>query len=295
MACNDTHEADKLVLADDFIPGEGLTATEANLKAEWEVFRSKNPDVPEAELQQSFAEIQALSRMAHEHYGSRAKRVAHWADRRALGRAWLKHEIEETYHPRDVDDAFIQQALDAYAFESGSPSLVTASHVLVKPDKRTSAPQRREALAAVRRDILASGDFSDVALSRGALELMRAGYQVDMNANLSFPRQPIASFLGLHHAAMAVVEPFAEAAFALTAEAPLSDVVESEFGYHLILFKHRTPETKPSIEEMRDFMRQKIVERGRALGTQQALAELQSAAQIRVDEKAVTAAIKAGQ
>ena len=82
----------------------------------------------------------------------------------------------------------------------------------------------------------------------------------------------------------AVVPEFADASFQLSPENPLSPVVESEFGYHLILFKKMTKEKKASLPKDREFMRAKIIQSSRSKAARQFIQELMVKSDLRGDE-----------
>ena len=255
--------------------------TSALLEEEWRIYRARHPEMGEQEARHSFDIIQIMS---SEHYDAR---TAVWADRKFLANRWIEKEIEDVYSPETLSDEIIQAAIDAYAFKSGTPALVTASHILVKPNKTTTAEERRNALESVRKAMLEKKEFSNEAMSKYAQMLVRAGFRTYMNADLTFPKSPMQSFMGEQLDHPAVVQPFADAAFALSKNNRLSPVVESEFGFHLILFMSKTEEVKADIKKNRDFMVSKIVQQGRKLASEQKITDLMKAGHIRVNEARV--------
>ena len=248
------------------------------LAQEWEIYRQEHADLSEDAARHQFDIIQKMSADHEDAY------TAAWAERRAQANAWLKAEVENVFHPNTVSNEMIQAAIDAYAFKSGHPALVTASHILIKPDAHSTPEMRKAALEAVRADLIQSGDLSDNALRIQAQRLIRAGYRTDMNADLTFPRYAMTSFLGEQLSYRTVVEPFADAAFKLSNDNRLSPVTESEFGYHLILFKSRTEEQKADIHRDAYFIRNSTVKQGRELATRQKIDELMQTGDIRIDE-----------
>ncbi len=182
-----------------------------------------------------------------------------------------------------------QAAIDAYAFKSGHPALLTASHLLVKPDEGSTPEERRNALQTVRNKIVESDDYSDEALRAWGESLLHAGFRADMNPDLTFPRETMTSFMGEQLSYRNMVEPFAEAAFKLSATDRLSPVVETEFGYHIILFKRFNPGKKASLEKDRQFIVDNIVMRGRMTAMTQALDRLMNNAEILLDQSKVEA------
>ncbi|MBR4985524.1 MAG: peptidylprolyl isomerase [Proteobacteria bacterium] len=253
------------------------------LEEEFSVYRRQHPDQSEAEARESFEEIQLLSGL----YPN--DRIAAWADRQALSRAWLKREIEDAYNPDTIDDATLQSAIDAYAFKSGHPALVTVSHILIRPDSTTRADARRNALEAVRADLEAKKSYTVDALSAAAYRLTLAGYRVDMNADLTFPRHEMTSFMNEALQYNTVVEPFADASFKLSEAAPLSPVVESEFGYHIILFQSRTEEKKARLPQDRSFMMTKIIHQKRTTNFSAHIERLMREAPIGIDQEKIEA------
>ena len=276
--CRET-ESQKNAVAAKYGAGILPPQTDALLAEEYAIFRQQHPEMNEAEAREAFDTIQLMSAEKTDPF------IAKWAERRALSQRWLKTQIEDVYAPSTVNDEFAQAAIDAYAFKSGHPALVTASHILIRPDMISSAEQRKAALEAVRVQLANKSLITDDDLREAAHELTRAGFRTDMNPDLTFPRHPMMSFMGEQLNYPAVVEPFAAAAFALNQDHRLSDVVESEFGYHLILFKSRTEEKKATLENDRDFIVSNIVSFGRQMAVRQEIERLMHAGDIKVDEE----------
>lgn len=283
MACQPASDQAVHQKTHRYTTGQLPEQTPQLLAAEWEIYRKKHPEWDETEARKQFDIIQTMSVQQYH------PDVAIWADRRALANAWVKTQIADVYHPDTVPDNMIQAAADAYAFSSGNPALMTVSHILIRPDTVTTPEQRKAALDSIRNDLLKLKHPNDEDLSLAAQRLTFAGYRIDVNKDLTFPRHPMTSFMGEQLSHRNVVEPFAEAAFKLTPDNILSPVTESEFGYHLILFKSKSDEKKADIQKDRDFLVSKIVEQGRKLATQQYLDALMHAKPIRVDEQRLKA------
>ena len=252
--------------------------TQALVDEEWKIYRAKHTDVDEQTARHDFEVVQAMSAV---HFDSD---TAIWAERRAYANVWLKAEIERPFSKETLTDDVIQMAIDAYAFDSGSPALVTASHILIKPDTASTDDERKAALEAVRKDLIEKGVFTNEALGEAAQRLSRAGYLVDMDADLTFPEREMIPFLNeqLHY--QNVVDSFAKAAFSLSAKNPLSQVTKSEFGYHLILFRSMKEERKADINRDREFLSEKIIERRRLLAAEENIGELMNSKGILIDE-----------
>ena len=248
------------------------------LDKEFALFAQKHQDWSDDKIRREFALIQKMSAQKYD------PDIARWADRKALANAWLKTQIEDVYSPATVSDAMIQDAIDAYAFKSGHPALLTVSHLLIKPDEGSTDAERRAALQTVRDKIVQSGNYNDDVLRKYGETLIRAGFLADMNEDLTFPRETMTSFMGEQLSYRNVVEPFAEAAFKLSETQKLSPVVETEFGLHIILFKGIKPGHKASIQRDRQFIVDNIVMHGRKLAASQIIAKLMNDAQIFIDE-----------
>ena len=268
IGCENAEETKPSIPSPDFVMGELPPQTEALLQEEFAVYRRQHPEMDEATARHEFDIIQKMSAQI-----SDPERAA-WAERKALAKAWIKVKIEEPFKPDTIKDDMVQDAIDAYAYRSGHPALVTASHILIRKDSVTSDEERRAALEAVRQNLLKLDTIRDSDLRHEAIRLTHAGFRADMNANLTFPSHPMKPFLDQQLSYQAVVQPFADAAFALSNENPLSEVTETEFGYHLILFKSRTEEKKASIEKDRDFLVKQIVKTGKQYAADQFITEL---------------------
>lgn len=264
------------------------------VEEEWQLYRAKHAEMDESEARRQFDAIQTMSAKAREKYPQKAARAAAWAERRALDQKWLETRIEKRFSRETLQDSDIQLAIDAYAFESGHPALVTASHLLIKDDKETTAAERVAVLEEVRSRLLAMNTITNEALSEEAVRLVRAGYVVDLNRDMTFPRYPMQSFMGEQLSYGAMVEPFSAAAFALDEEHVLSPVVETQFGHHIILYIDRTEEKKPALEDVREYIAARILEQGRKLATDQALLELQKTASIGINEQKMSEIFQRG-
>jgi peptidyl-prolyl cis-trans isomerase C len=123
-----------------------------------------------------------------------------------------------------------------------SPETVRASHILVKVDQGASPEDKAKALEkmkAIQKRIKAGEDFATVAKEVSDCPSKEQGGDLD--------------FFG--HEQM--VGPFADAAFAMkTGE--ISDIVETEFGYHLIKDTDRKPAGVMAFEEMKPRIEQHV-------------------------------------
>jgi peptidyl-prolyl cis-trans isomerase C len=155
-------------------------------------------------------------------------------------------------------------------FYSGNPQMfqrpeqVRARHILivVEPgaDEAAKAAARERAEAARKR---AEGGEDFAAL---ATELSEG------------PSAPNGGDLGFFSADR-MVKPFAEAAFALEPGA-ISQVVETQYGYHVIKVEERRPASTQSLDEVREPLRNALVEREIGDGLTSLVEKLRSEATI---------------
>lgn len=132
----------------------------------------------------------------------------------------------------DVTDEEIKTYFDANQGKlGGSEDQVRASHILV---------ETKEEADAILADLKAGADFAETAQAKSVDGSAANGGDLDF-----FPKS-------------AMVGPFAEAAFALEV-GETSEVVESEFGFHIIKktdFKAGTP---ANFDEKKELVRKKLV------------------------------------
>lgn len=132
----------------------------------------------------------------------------------------------------DVTDEEIKTYFDANQGKfGGTEDQVRASHILVAT---------KEEADAILADLKAGADFAETAQAKSTDGSAANGGDLDFFAKAD------------------MVEPFAEAAFALEV-GQISEVVQSEFGYHIIKktdFKEGTP---ANFEEKKELVRMKLV------------------------------------
>lgn len=117
---------------------------------------------------------------------------------------------------------------------------VTASHILIGTDSNTSAEDKKKALEKaqkLRKELLGGADFAKLAKDNSTCPSSQQGGDLG-----SFGKGQM-------------VPPFEQAAFAMK-PGDISDVVETQFGYHIIKLTEKKPaesvsfkEAQPRIEE----------------------------------------------
>lgn len=151
----------------------------------------------------------------------------------------LVAEMDATIKP---DDA----ALEAYAAavyrtqkdRFKTPEEVRAAHILVSGGNDEARIKASELLAQLRQ----AADFDELA-KRHSIDKSNANKGGDLGF---FNRDRM-------------VKPFSDAAFALKVPGELSDLVETQFGFHIIKLLDRKPESIKSFDEVRDTLRKEAL------------------------------------
>jgi parvulin-like peptidyl-prolyl isomerase len=142
--------------------------------------------------------------------------------------------------------------------------VVRASHIVLRVTPEAPAAERDAAkakLAAWRKDIV-----------EGKIDFAQAAKQ-----NSQCTSAPNGGDIGFFPRKLAVEEPFAKAAFALKV-GDLSEIVQTDFGYHLIKVTDRKPGTPSDFTKIKDEVRELLVEELRM----QILAEQRQSAKVEI-------------
>jgi len=125
---------------------------------------------------------------------------------------------------------------DAHPDYFKTPEMVRASHILIKVDPKASDADKaaaREKIAAIQKKVQEGGDFA--ALAKESSECPSSANGGDLNY---FQRGQM-------------VGPFEEAAFTLQ-PGTVSDIVETQFGFHLIKVTEKKDPGVTPYEEIKD-------------------------------------------
>lgn len=149
---------------------------------------------------------------------------------RVLSEIQLQRIDEKNRIPDDVLEKRIQDVYRAESKRFEVPEEVRASHILIA--KGEGAKEKAEKLLKELRD---GGDFAALAKENS----------IDPGSSA---RGGDLGYFGRNRMA----KPFEDAAFGMKEKGQLSDVVESQFGYHIIRFEDRKPGGVKPLAEVRD-------------------------------------------
>lgn len=139
-----------------------------------------------------------------------------------------------------VSDKEVKQYYDAHPSFFKQPERIRASHILIKVDSKADKSKKEAALRKIKdiqKQVKKGGDFA--ALAKKYSEGPSGARGGDLGY---FSRGQM-------------VKPFENAAFALK-PGQVSDVVETQFGYHLIKLVDKKPEGTVAYKDVKDKLRQ---------------------------------------
>ena len=261
-------------------------------RAELELAMKQSPGAQEDEVLEALIRLEVLAQEALERGLEQREDVRYVRDR-ALVQRLLELEVESKVGPESISAEEIEEVYQGYGLSFFKPELVTASHLLVQLPERSSADLEAKGKAVIDRvwvDLqrrLARGELNDEALQEWSMALNIQGYYAQAETDMTFTERPMAPLAG-EVGYMAMVEPFAKAAFALSKEAPLSQPVRTRFGWHLILFKKRTPASRPSLPRVENLIKDELLLRARSRMLHKLIRRLASEAEIKTNEQALS-------
>ena len=132
------------------------------------------------------------------------------------------------------------------------PEQVEASHILIKLDAADATNETAKAAAkakaeSLRAQVLAGTNFAELAAIHS---------DCPSKANGGSPSKANGGSLGSFGRGQ-MVKPFEEAAFALGTN-EVSEVVETQFGFHVIKVTGKTPAGKTPLDEVRDQIKEHL-------------------------------------
>lgn len=191
-----------------------------------------------AELKKKFGSDEEFKNALSKMNVTEASIRSQFADELALRKLIEKNVADNiTLGPNDAKD-FYDKNPDIFK----SPDMVRASHILVKVEPGASPEDKAKALEkmkAIQKRIQGGEDFAAVAKEVSDCPSKEQGGDLDFFARES------------------MVGPFADAAFAMKT-GQTSDIVETEFGYHLIKDTDRKEAGVMAFEEMKPRIEQHV-------------------------------------
>lgn len=160
------------------------------------------------------------------------KWVNELAYKRLVMTAFMKNLVKQQLDNFD----WVMLAKETYLAEADQyqiPEKIRASHILITTEDRT----KTEAHTLIN-------EIKDKALAGEDFEVLVKAYSEDPSAASNN------GDLGLFSQGQ-MAKPFEQAAFAMTRVGELSDIVESDFGYHLIQFHERVAAGKQTFEAVK--------------------------------------------
>jgi len=143
-----------------------------------------------------------------------------------------------------VTDEETKAYYDANSGKFKQPEQIKARHILIKIDANASETQKAEArqeIKAIQQKLQNGGDFASLAK--------------EYSQGPSSVKGGDLGFFGRGQ----MVKPFEDAAFALKPN-ETSDIVETQFGYHLIKVEEKKPEATLAYMEIKDQLSQHLKE-----------------------------------
>jgi peptidyl-prolyl cis-trans isomerase C len=175
--------------------------------------------------------------------------------------------VDEKVRPAiKVDDAKIQQFYSEDPAKFNRPERVRASHILFKVEPTATAEQKKKAKAQAIKTLaeLRNGaDFAQLARDRSDCPSNAKGGDLGF-----FPKGRMAP-------------EFEEAAFRLKA-GELSEVVETQFGYHIIKTDTHLAEGVAPLAEVRDELRTSLSQRELGATMEKILADMRRNAKVEI-------------
>lgn len=147
----------------------------------------------------------------------------------------------------NITEADAQKYYDEHPEQFTSPEQVRASHILVKVPSDASEQEKAQARAKAEdmlRQIKAGADFAELAKANSDGPSAARGGDLGF-----FPRGKMAA-------------PFEKAAFALKIN-QVSDIVETQYGYHIIKATDRRGASTQSFERVKDDIIRRLTQRKR--------------------------------
>ncbi len=244
----------------------GKTFTEGDLKRELERMNPRaRESLSDIDRRRQFVENRVLSDLIYEE--GRKKGLDRDAEIqrqvRDIERRLVIQKVMEEYQSAPVSDEEIRAYYDAHK-EEFSTDVVRASHILVKDEKLA-----RDILAQLRKD---PSRFEELA-EKYSIDKSNAKKGGDLG---EFGRGRM-------------VKEFEDAAFGLSEDGQISDIVHTRFGYHIIKRTGRKDGELRPFDAVKNQIRIRLINEKRRSQTEKFLETLKEKAGYQLDEEALAA------
>jgi peptidyl-prolyl cis-trans isomerase C len=235
----------------------------------WQAAQAAKVEVADAEVNGAFASAMSKAkspesfRIKLEQAGFDDASYREYLKRDLAGARYLLVAAPEI----EVSEADLRTAFERNRAQMVQPETVSARHILLRasasmsPDSAAPRAAARARLEKIRDAIRAGADFAEQAQRHSEDPTASSGGDLG-----SFTRGRM-------------VPPFEQAAFSLPV-GQVSDIVETQFGFHLIKVEAHTEEKAPNFEDARERLRQKIGSERRAEWAKNHTAELVQKARV---------------
>jgi peptidyl-prolyl cis-trans isomerase C len=200
---------------------EGLESKDADVEAEIAKVKQNFP------TQEAFDQVLKAQGLTEPKFIVMVKRVMTMRDT-------IKVKVQPLAKP--VTDKETQDYYEANKSKFTEPEQVKARHILIKSPQNASEQEKTDAknkIDSILKEVRDGGDFAELA-----------------KKDSECPSAPQGGDLGFFSRGQ-MVKPFEDVAFALQ-PGQVSDVVETEFGYHIIRVDEKKPGKQLKLEEVQD-------------------------------------------
>lgn len=198
----------------------GVTATDKEIEEGFQMVKARYAD--DEAFKKTLADLHLTEEIIRKDIGMETA-VKKYIDDRFVNATTVTEEEAREYYDRSKEN-FIQ------------PESVHASHILIKVEENASDEDKkkaREKIETIRKKLAEGADFAATA-----------------KESSEGPSAPKGGDLGYFRRGQ-MVKPFEDAAFALKKD-EMSDVVETQFGYHLIKVHEKVEETAIAFADIKE-------------------------------------------
>jgi peptidyl-prolyl cis-trans isomerase C len=229
----------------------GLEPQQEKINVEFEKIKKRFPS------QDAFEQVMKKQNMTEERL------------REIIGRAFIvKNVLEVKIEPlaKPVTDKEVADYYQAHKGEFAEPEEVRARHILIKLSSGASDEEKtyaKKEMQAILEETKSGADFAELAKKHSQCPSAIRGGDLDY-----FSRGDM-------------VKPFEEAAFALK-PGQISDVVETEYGYHIIRLEDKKPGRQLELEEVSEGIKKELHDKEMDIALRNWLKPLREKADIKI-------------